>query len=96
MNDYYLKAADAAALTAALTAAGVLDQYGNVITGALDVIGTIHKPTGEKIAGEDGMTFDVTAPLPGWHANLRADLTPEQLAQLPTIPAPTTPVRVWA
>jgi hypothetical protein len=57
----------------------------------LDVIGTIFKPTGET--DEEGNP--VMQALAGFHANIRG-ITAEQAAQLPTIAAPTTPMRVWA
>jgi hypothetical protein len=36
------------------------------------------------------------APLDGFHANLRGELSAEQIAQLPLIEAPQAPYRVWA
>jgi hypothetical protein len=91
--DYYLKAADEAALYAALESAGVLDAERMVCTGyALDIIGTIHEPTGRR----DAEGNPLTAPIPGYHANLRGELSAEQAAMLPVIDTPGKPVRVWA
>lgn len=90
---YNLRAADAATLTAALTAAGLIDVDGNAMPGvALDIIGPIHKPTGET----DDAGNPVLAPIAGYHANLIADLTPEQEALLPLVPAPARPYRIFA
>jgi hypothetical protein len=61
----------------------------------LDVIGVIYKPTGE-LTEEEGMQVPVMAPLDGFHANLRGELSAEQIAQLPLIEAPQAPYRVWA
>jgi hypothetical protein len=61
----------------------------------LDVIGTIWKPTGETTLDEEGNLIIVSAPLEGYHANIRG-ITAEQAAQLPTIAKPSSPVRVWA
>jgi hypothetical protein len=61
----------------------------------LDVIGTIWKPTGETTLDEDGNLIIVSAPLEGYHANIRG-ITAEQAAQLPTIAKPSSPVRIWA
>lgn len=96
MNDYFLKAADEHQMRAALEAAGILDAEGMVCAGcALDVIGLINKPTGVVLRGEDGEYLEMAA-IDGYHANLRGDLTPEQMELLPIIEAPSTPVRVWA
>jgi hypothetical protein len=61
----------------------------------LDVIGTIWKPTGETSLDEEGNLIQVSAPLEGYHANIRG-ITPEQAALLPTIDAPAKPYRMWA
>jgi hypothetical protein len=60
----------------------------------LDVIGTIFKPTGNMIQGEDGEYPEMEA-LDGYHANIRG-ITAEQAALLPTIAKPSGPVRIWA
>jgi hypothetical protein len=61
----------------------------------LDVIGTIWKPTGETTLDEEGNLIQVSAPLEGYHANIRG-ITEEQAAMLPTIAKPNNPVRMWA
>lgn len=61
----------------------------------LDVIGTIYRPTGET-QEIDGMSVPVMAPLDGFHANLRGELTPTQEQALPLIDKPNHPHRVWA
>ena len=66
-----------------------------VATCELDVIGTIHKPTGET-QEIDGRQIPVMEAIEGFHANLLGQLTTEQQSALPLIDAPTTPVRVWA
>jgi hypothetical protein len=59
---------------------------------ALDVIGTIYKPTGETLTDEEGNEYPEMAPLDGFHANLIAD----DAEGLPTIDEPAHPYRVWA
>ena len=59
---------------------------------ALDMIGTIYTQTGTLLTDEDGNEYPETAPLPGFHANLKA---PEGLENLPTITPPATPYRKW-
>lgn len=61
----------------------------------LDVIGVISVPTGETKKVDD-RDVPVFVPLPGYHANVRGDLTEEQLVLLPVIPKPNNPRRVWA
>lgn len=99
--DHYLRADTEAALYAALEAAGVVVQSedGYRVTDpcayALDVIGTIYRPTGEVIE-QDGMEIPVMEPVPGYHANLRASIEfdPAPLADI-IIPPPHNPVRAW-
>lgn len=85
--DYFIKAADEAALHEALLAAGVTNADGQVQSGySLDIIGTIYEPLGDDVV-----------PLEGFHANLRClPLSNSQIASLPLIEPPEAPVRVWA
>ncbi|WP_341743088.1 hypothetical protein [Azonexus hydrophilus] len=102
MQNHFLKAETAEALRAALIAAGVLvaSDAGDLLAEgcALDVIGTIHKPTGETVE-VDGVEVPEMATVPGWHANLLADLSEEQgaaLADVLLLVPPEQPYRVWA
>lgn len=89
MTDKFLKAESEHALYAALESAGVIDAERMVCPGyALDVIGTITRQTGDA----ENLVIET---LDGFHANLRGDLTDEQKALLPVIPAPGNPVRTW-
>ena len=60
---------------------------------AIDVIGTIYKPTGEMITTDEGEVLEM-APLDGWHVNVR------HTAEAPELDAykveVATPVRGWA
>ena len=98
MADYYLKAADEAAMNAALVAAGLAYVEDDALHPApyvsLDVIGPITRVTGYDEAGEP-----IVQEYPEWHVNLRcAGLTEEQEAELAglVIVPPETPFRVWA
>lgn len=98
MADYYLKAADEAAMNAALIAAGVAYVEDDTLVPApyvfLDVIGPITRVTGYDEAGEP-----IVQEYPEWHVNVRcAGLTEEQEAELAglVIVPPETPFRVWA
>lgn len=61
----------------------------------IDQIGIIYKPTGTVIT-IDNIEYPETAPLPGWHVNLRGVFTEQQLAELNAfVIIPSAPVRVW-
>lgn len=104
MKNYYLKFIDHADLEDTLISAGIstiksvfgTDRLVPNAAIALDIIGLIHKPTGAMLTTEDGMKYPEMMPIDGYHANLKAELTEQQEALLPLIPAPTTPYRVWA
>ena len=56
---------------------------------AFDVIGVIHKATGNMLAGKDGLFFPEMLPVPGWHVNVRilADKPlPESFVQYEVFP----------
>ena len=98
MADYYLKAADEAAMNAALVAAGLAYVEDDTLVPApyvfLDVIGPITRVTGYDEAGEP-----IVQEYPEWHVNVRSyDLTEEQLAALEPVMIipPEQPFRVWA
>lgn len=64
---------------------------------AIDVVGIIHKPTGNMIEGEDGLFFPEQAPIDGWHVNVRilsGDPVHESFVQYEVFPA--TPTREFA
>jgi len=73
---------------------GPSGAYEWVFTGlALDVIGTIHQPTGNTLTDDEGFEYAEMAPIDGYHANL---ITSEEVTGLPEITAPNTPYRIWA
>jgi hypothetical protein len=64
---------------------------------AIDVVGVISQPTGNMIEGLGGLFFPETAPIPGWHVNVRimsGDPLPESFEQYEVFPA--TPSRDFA
>lgn len=98
-TDYTLKFDDEAAADA------VLFAEENVVEGdvvevvkvpkytAIDVIGVIYKPTGEMLTTDEG-EVEETAPLEGWHVNVRhAGVAPELDAYAVKV---KNPVRGWA
>jgi len=66
------------------------------LSNMLDIIGTMYRETGTMLTTEDGMEYPEMEAIEGYHANLREELTDEQVALLPTIEAPTVPYRKWA
>jgi len=65
-------------------------------TPMLDIIGTMYRETGTMLTDGENMEYPEMEALDGYHANLREELTDEQVALLPTIDAPTVPYRKWA
>ena len=63
---------------------------------AIDVIGTIYKPTGKVLPAPDGSgdAVDEVAPLDGWHVNVRHTAEAPELDAYKV--APKAPVRGWA
>ena len=103
MNDRYLKFDDQAQAQAAFEAAGLVVGGKLIIAThsyAVDVIGTIYRPTGAMVAmATPNGTVDMAEmePVAGWHVNMRMidGELPAALAAF-EIPAPATPKRVWA
>ena len=99
MIDLYLKAGSKSAMTLALKTAGFSqDPDSGALyhpAAALDVIGTIYQPTGETTL-VDGQEVPVTAPVPGYHANVRTTDAALAAALEPVTVVVETPQYVWA
>tara|TARA_R110000803_G_scaffold137720_1_gene204623 strand:- start:266 stop:649 length:384 start_codon:yes stop_codon:yes gene_type:complete len=65
-------------------------------TAMLDIIGTMYTATGTMLTDGEGMEYPEMEAVDGYHANLREELTDEQVAALPIVDAPATPYRIWA
>ena len=89
MYDYLLKFRSEAEANAVLFE-GVDRQ--NKYT-AIDVIGTIYKPTGNTITTDDVKEPEMAA-IDGWHVNVRSETESPELDQFSVVV--NTPVRVWA
>ena len=59
---------------------------------AVDVIGTVYKPTGKLLTSEEG-NFSEMAPVDGWHVNVRGE---EDAVLAKYHVEVATPVRMWA
>jgi hypothetical protein len=104
MTDYYLKTTDVETLWDILVGLDLVETYvddnGHTRHQAkgidLDIIGEIYRPTEVITTDSMGLQYPEYAPIEGFHANIRGELTEAQQAALPLIPAPKTPYRVWA
>ncbi len=61
---------------------------------AIDVVGTIHAPTGATLTDEDGNSYPEMAPINGFHVNMAINELPAEL--MPFSINPITPSRVFA
>ena len=100
-TDYFLKFADEAEATAALFTeqTNVQDDVVETVLvpkyAAVDVIGTIYKPTGKMLKAKKGEEpMPEMAPLEGWHVNVRHTAETPELEAFRVFPA--TPSRMWA
>ena len=66
---------------------------------AIDVVGTIHEPTGVTLTDSEGMDYPEMAPVDGWHINIRlvGDAMRETVEALDATHGvtPNSPSRVW-
>ena len=66
---------------------------------AIDVVGVIHEPTGTMLTDDEGNDYPETAPVDGWHVNIRlvGDAQRETVEALDTSHGitPNSPSRVW-
>lgn len=98
-TDYCLKFTDAAECMATLFTAqtevtgDVLETLQQPKYAAVDVIGTIYKPTGKTLTNEEG-DYPEMAAVPGHHVNVRHTEPAPELEPFAVVPA--TPVRMWA
>ena len=67
---------------------------------AIDVVGVIYEPTGVMLTDAEGNEYPETAPVPGWHVNLRLlnDTMRDAAEALDAAygVTPSSPSRVWA
>lgn len=99
--DLNLKAADKAAMTKALLAAGFIkdSESGTLYhpTASLQLLppGMVTRPTGEVHVVE-GVEIAVREPVPGYHANVRTQDPAMAAALAPVTVIVDTPQYVWA
>ena len=99
--DLNLKAADKAAMTNALQAAGFVkdSETGTLYhpTASLQLLppGMVTRPTGD-VQVVDGVEIAVREPVPGYHANVRTQDPAMAAALAPVTVVVETPQYVWA
>ena len=66
---------------------------------AIDVVGTLHEPTGTMLTDEEGNEYPEMQAMAGWHVNIRlvGDAQRETVEALDETHGvtPETPMRVW-
>ena len=83
------------------TTTNVGDPYlvSNTSDYAIDVVGTLHEPTGNTLTDEDGMEYPEMQAMSGWHVNIRlmGDAMRDTVETLDTSHGvtPEAPMRVW-
>ena len=84
------------------TVVNVGDPYlvANTKDYAINIVGTIYKPTGNTLTDADGNEYPEMAPLDGWHINIRivGDAMRDEVEAIDATHGviPQQPVRVWA
>ena len=66
---------------------------------AIDLVGTIYEPTGVTLTDDEGNEYPETAPVDGWHVNVRL-MGDARRVDIESIDAvygvvPNSPSRVW-
>jgi hypothetical protein len=66
---------------------------------AMDVVGTLHEPTGATLTDDEGMEYPEMQAMTGWHVNIRirGDAVRETVEALDTSHGvtPEVPMRIW-
>ena len=66
---------------------------------AVDVVGTLHEPTGATLTDDEGMEYPEMQAMTGWHVNIRlvGDAVRDTVETLDTSygVTPETPMRIW-
>ncbi len=100
--DIHLKFPDEATATSLMLETGLLQQVidddGNVtnVQGQgqmIDIIGSIHKPTGVMLTNEDGFEYPEMLDVGGWHVNMRGEVPASIKPYVITVSG--TPHRIW-
>ena len=100
-TDFYLKLANKASMTTVLSAFYNEDDefVSNTSDYSIDIVGTLHEPTGATLTDDDGMEYPEMQAMTGWHVNIRltGDAVRETVEVLDTSygVTPDAPQRIW-
>ena len=100
-TDFYLKLSNEASMTTVLSAFYNEDDefVSNTSDYSIDVVGTLHEPTGNTLTDDDGMEYPEMQAMTGWHVNIRlvGDEVRETVETLDTSygVTPDAPQRIW-
>jgi hypothetical protein len=100
-TDFYLKLANEASMTTVLSAFYNEDDefVSNTSDYSIDIVGTLHEPTGNTLTDEDGVEYPEMQAMTGWHVNIRltGDAVRETVEALDTSygVTPDAPQRIW-
>jgi hypothetical protein len=100
-TDFYLKLANEASMATVLS-----DFYNedsefvpNTSDYSIDIVGTLHEPTGNTLTNDDGMEYPEMQAMTGWHVNIRltGNAVREAVETLDTSygVTPDAPQRIW-
>ena len=100
-TDFYLKLANKASMTTVLSAFyNENDEFvSNTSDYTIDIVGTLHEPTGNTLTDDEGMEYPEMQAMTGWHVNIRltGDAVREAVETLDTLHGvtPEVPRRIW-
>lgn len=100
-TDFYLKLANEASMATVLSAFYNEDDefVSNTSDYSIDIVGTLHEPTGNTLTDDEGMEYPEMQAMTGWHVNIRlvGDAVRETVETLDTSygVTPDAPQRVW-
>jgi len=97
MKTQFFTFPDESTFLAIAETAGLM-QEGCLVTAshdyAIDVVGIIHKPTGNMLDDGEGGLYPEQAPIIGWHVNIACNDIHEAFADYEVFPV--TPSRIFA
>jgi hypothetical protein len=100
-TDFYLKLANEASMTTVLSAFyNEDDEFVSNTSGySIDIVGTLHEPSGVTLTDDDGMEYPEMQAMTGWHVNIRltGNAVREAVEALDTSygVTPDAPQRIW-
>ena len=100
-TDFYLKLTNEASMPTVLSA--FYNEDGEFVLNtsdySIDIVGTLHEPTGATLTDDDGMEYPEMQAMTGWHVNIRlvGDAVRETVETLDTSygVTPDAPQRIW-